>query len=38
MVAGFGDTSFSLAVGGMGMCAYDNARSPFGWHIIKRIE
>jgi len=38
MVAGFGDTSFSLPVGGVGMCAYDNVHSPFGWHIIKRIE
>jgi len=38
MVAGFGDASFVLAVGGIGMCVYDNVRSPFGWHIIKRIE
>lgn len=38
MVAGFGDASFPLAVGGIGMCVYDNVRSPFGWHIIKRIE
>jgi hypothetical protein len=38
MVAGFGDTAFSLAVGGIGMCSYDNVRSPYGWHIIKRIE
>lgn len=38
MVKGFGDTSFSLAVGDIGMCAYDNSRSPYGWHIIKRIR
>ena len=38
MVPGFGDTSFSLEVGGIGMCRYDTVRSPFGWHIIKRIE
>ena len=38
MVAGFGDTAFSLAVGAVGMCAFDNTRSPYGWHIIKRVE
>jgi foldase protein PrsA len=38
MVTGFGDTAFSLAVGAVGMCSFDNGRSPYGWHIIKRIE
>ena len=38
MVKGFGDVSFSLAVGGIGMAEYDPQKSKYGWHIIKRIE
>jgi hypothetical protein len=38
MVKGFGDISFSLPVGGIGMAKYDPQKSRFGWHIIKRIE
>ena len=38
MVAGFGDTAYSLKVGEVGMCPYDPAKSKFGWHVIKRIE
>ncbi|HCS47426.1 MAG TPA: hypothetical protein DIW61_03905 [Candidatus Aminicenantes bacterium] len=38
MVKGFGDVSFSLEVGGIGMAEYDPQKSKFGWHIIKRIE
>lgn len=38
MVKAFGDVSFSLAVGEIGMSVYDPAASKFGWHIIKRIE
>lgn len=38
MVAAFGDIGFPLAVGDIGMAAYDAKTSPFGWHIIKRIE
>lgn len=38
MVKGFGDVGFSLEVGAIGMAAYDPATSPFGWHIIKRLE
>jgi hypothetical protein len=38
MVPGFGDVSFSLKVGEIGMAAYDPVRSPYGWHIIKRQE
>ena len=38
MVAAFGDVGFPLAVGEVGMAAYDAKTSPFGWHIIKRIE
>jgi parvulin-like peptidyl-prolyl isomerase len=38
MVKGFGDISFSLEVGGIGMAEYDPQKSKYGWHIIKRIE
>jgi hypothetical protein len=38
MVKGFGDLAFSLEVGGIGMCPFDAVDSPFGWHIIVRIE
>ncbi len=38
MVKGFGDVSFGLEVGGVGLAAYDPAASKYGWHIIKRLE
>ncbi|MGB8952004.1 MAG: peptidylprolyl isomerase [Candidatus Aminicenantales bacterium] len=38
MVKSFGDVSFSLPVGGIGMAEYDPQNSKYGWHIIKRIE
>ena len=38
MVPGFADTSFRLAVGEIGLCGYDGVRSPFGFHLIKRIQ
>lgn len=38
MVAGFGDVAFDLSPGNVGMASYDAKKSPFGWHIIKRIE
>jgi hypothetical protein len=38
MVRGFGDVGFQLDVGEIGMAAYDLETSPYGWHIIKRIE
>ncbi|MFQ5511077.1 MAG: peptidylprolyl isomerase [Candidatus Krumholzibacteriia bacterium] len=38
MVKGFGDASFSLAVGEIGMAAYDSTTCKYGWHIIKRLE
>jgi hypothetical protein len=37
MVRSFGDVSFSLEVGEIGMAAYDPLKSPYGWHIIKRL-
>jgi hypothetical protein len=38
MVPAFGDVGFSLAAAEIGMAEYDPAKSPFGWHIIKRLE
>jgi parvulin-like peptidyl-prolyl isomerase len=38
MVRAFGDVSFGLAVGGVGLAVYDPATSKYGWHIIKRLE
>jgi len=38
MVKGFGDVSFKLAVGEIGMAAWEEKDSPFGWHIIRRLK
>ena len=38
MVKAFGDAGFPLQVGEIGMASYDPARSPFGWHVVKRIK
>ena len=38
MVPAFGDIGFKLEVGGIGMSAYDPQKSPYGWHIIKRLK
>lgn len=38
MVPAFGNTGFPLQVGEFGLAEYDSRESPFGWHIIKRIE
>ncbi len=38
MVACFGDLSFSLVPGEIGLCELDATRSPYGWHIIKRLK
>jgi len=38
MVPAFGDAGFPLAIGEIGMAAYDKTSSPFGWHIVKRIK
>lgn len=38
MVPGFGDVSFSLKAGDVGVAEYDTRTSPFGWHIIKRLK
>jgi parvulin-like peptidyl-prolyl isomerase len=38
MVKAFGDVSFSLKVGEIGMAVYDPQTSKYGWHIIKRLK
>jgi len=44
MVLGFGDVAWRLAVGEVGVMRYDGerfdveARSPFGYHLVKRLE
>ena len=38
MVPAFGNVGFPLPVGGVGLAVYDSATSPYGWHVIKRIE
>jgi hypothetical protein len=38
MVPAFGDVGFRLQPGEVGMAPYDAVRSPYGWHVIKRIE
>lgn len=38
MVAAFGDVGFAISAGNIDMAPFDPQKSPFGWHIIKRIE
>lgn len=38
MAPAFGDVAFSLAVGEVGLAEYDAVASPFGYHIIQRVE
>jgi hypothetical protein len=38
MVPAFGDAGFPLQVGEYGMAPYDSAKSPYGWHIVKRLK
>ena len=38
MVPAFGNVGFALDVNGIGMAEYDPGASPYGWHIIKRLE
>jgi parvulin-like peptidyl-prolyl isomerase len=38
MAVSFGDVSFKLDVGEIGMARFHAELSPFGWHIIKRLE
>jgi foldase protein PrsA len=38
MVAAFGDTGFPLKVGEVGIADFDPKKSPYGWHIVKRLK
>jgi len=38
MVAAFGDTAWRLQVGEIGVAPWDAQKSPYGWHIVKRIK
>lgn len=38
MVPAFGDTGFPLKVGEYGLAPFDTQKSPYGWHIVKRIK
>ncbi len=38
MVQAFGDCGWRLQVGEVGIAAYDATKSPYGWHIVKRIR
>jgi len=38
MVKAFGDVSFGLRIGEIGLAVYDSATSKYGWHIIKRLK
>jgi parvulin-like peptidyl-prolyl isomerase len=38
MVPAFGDVGWRLEVDQVGVACHDGAKSPFGWHIIKRRE
>ena len=38
MVPAFGDAGFPLQVGEIAMAPYDKEKSPYGWHIVKRVK
>ncbi len=38
MVRSFGDVSFGLEVGQVGIAEYDPVKSEFGYHVIKRVK
>ena len=38
MVPAFGDVGFTLKVGEIGIADFDAAKSPFGFHLIKRVK
>ncbi|MBK8205696.1 MAG: peptidylprolyl isomerase [Planctomycetes bacterium] len=38
MVAAFGDVGWRLKVGEYGVAPFDSTKSPYGWHIIKRVK
>ena len=38
LAVSFGDVSFRLEVGEVGVAKYHSSNSPFGFHVIKRLE
>ncbi|MGE5176278.1 MAG: peptidylprolyl isomerase [Hyphomicrobiales bacterium] len=38
MVPAFGNVGFAMSAGNIGIADYDPETSPYGWHIIKRLE
>lgn len=38
MVKGFGDAAFSMEVNEIRLVPYDAKSSPYGWHIVQRLE
>jgi hypothetical protein len=38
MVPAFGDVGFAISPGNIDIADYDPAKSPYGWHIIKRLR
>jgi hypothetical protein len=38
MAINFGDVAFQLEVGEVGLARYHPGNSPFGWHVILRLE
>jgi parvulin-like peptidyl-prolyl isomerase len=38
MVPAFGNVGFTLAVGEVGIADYDPQTSPYGYHVIKRVQ
>ena len=38
LVKGFGDLAFRLEVGEVDVVAYDAERSPFGFHVVQRLQ
>lgn len=38
MVGAFGDVGFSLEVGGVGLADFNQQSSPYGYHVIKRLD
>ena len=38
LVPAFGDVGFSLEPGAVGLATYDEKASPFGYHVIRRVE
>ena len=38
MVPAFGNVGFAISPGNIGIADYDPTTSPYGWHIIKRLQ